>query len=166
MSTYTITRETILAARKGRSKQVKAARGELLKALADDHNKWDAGRIRNEYRARILPTYAHIELVNGTTIHAAVNISRLAEWARLTQGTLNMRVWHVATSCVPTMIILETERQPGIRSSVTMNGWNEVETGKGYRNNKLPMAALGHPIRLVAPADGGEFILDPTSQPA
>lgn len=166
MSTYTITRETILAARKERSRQVKAARGELLKALADAPNQWDARQIKCDYRARLVPAYAHIELVNGTTIHAAVNISRLAEWSRLTRGTLDMRVFHIEGSKQPTKIILESERQPGVRSGVTMYGWDHAPVTHAYRPDYAPMTALGHPIRLVAPADGGEFILDPNPQPA
>lgn len=172
---YTITPATLRAIKRARATQTKAARKSFEERAALLTWKHDKRRLRYEYAARMISRLAHVHLVNGKTIACAVDVGRLVDWAKTTGAqsiamtieekkpvtyTLCSRLGyrHTVTQATreETRLALSYEPAPGVRSKVYFNTFSELNDGKV----KHPAADLGEPLRLVAPAEGGEFVFE------
>lgn len=160
---YTISKETGAAVLRARLNQARTAREQAtrqidaLPAMAPDYvTKGEARRIRSEFAPLTRSGFVRLQFVNGRTVETGMPVRIFAEWLKLAPSK------EVGVSFVPGAVILQA-----VRSSIRLATRSTVPpVGNSYTarmGKPLPLESLGAPIRLVAPADGGEFKIENTA---
>ena len=153
MNTYTIARETGKAIRDARLAQVRSAKKEMETAIqALPSPGWETTAIKKQFAGRLRSDFVRLHFINGTVSETALPVRILAEWLKTVPG------WSIAVEITRDALILTA----GV-SRLRLNHWRAIPRRNSYEGNgtaSIGLETLGAPVRLVAPANGGEFKLE------
>lgn len=158
MSACTIDLKTARALCAARQTQTRANRDALVAMEQEATGPVDRHLLRRwksktaaERRLRTATKWARVRFVNGTTTEGILRCDVLKEWLR-TGGNARASINIAPCDNAPDRVKLSRGN-----SAVVLYLWDAIKPDR--RAGDFPAAALGAPITLTAPHDGGAYTL-------